>query len=323
MTTAPHKAPVPGTPTLPEPKMHLVPSTAPGTGIILSNERCTAAKKAAAFTRHITIDVSRTALAGNFLSGQSFGVIPPGADALGKPHKLRLYSISAPTHGEDGAGNVLATTVKRTIDEHQDTGRLFLGVASNFLCDLKPGDEVKVTGPSGKRFVLPADVHAHDYIFFATGTGIAPFRGMLLDLLRAEARSRIVLVMGVPYATDLLYHDDLLALQSKHPNFTYLTAISRERQQDGTAGCYAHEHIRRSRDTLVPILERERTLIYVCGIAGMELGVVQRLATELPPPALEQYLHVDAATLQQVDSWDRRMLHKEVRPTRRVFFEVY
>ncbi|HYE62412.1 MAG TPA: hypothetical protein VD997_10480 [Phycisphaerales bacterium] len=317
-----HKAHTPGTPLLPEARMHLVTPAAPGTGVVVSNERCTATPKAAGFIRHIAIDVSRTDLAGNFLSGQSFGVIPPGLDAQGKPHKLRLYSISSPTFGEDGEGKVLSTTVKRTIDEHTETGKLFLGVASNYLCDLKPGDEVKVTGPSGKRFVLPADPEAHDYIFFATGTGIAPFRGMLLDLFKRKVQSRIILVMGSPYATDLLYHKDLLAWQEQHKNFTYLTAISREKNVDG-GPLYAHERLRRSRDVFIPVLESERTLIYVCGIAGMELGIMQRLATELPAPAREQYVQVDADAMTDIDGWTRRMLHKQVRPTRRMFLEVY
>jgi len=121
------KAPVPGTPTLPEAKMHLVTPVQPGVGVVVSSERCTASSKSAGFIRHLVVDVSRTALAGNFLSGQSFGVIPPGVDANGRAHKLRLYSIASPTFGEDGQGRVLSTTVKRTIDEHHDTGKLFPG----------------------------------------------------------------------------------------------------------------------------------------------------------------------------------------------------
>jgi ferredoxin--NADP+ reductase len=309
-------------PQLPEARMHLVTPAAPVTGTVVSNERCTASSKAAGFIRHIAIDISGTPLAGNYLSGQSFGVLPPGLDANGRPHKLRLYSIASPTFGEDGNGQVLSTTVKRTIDEHTETGKLFLGVASNYLCDLKPGDQVKVTGPSGKRFVLPSDPAAHNYVFFATGTGIAPFRGMLLDLFRKGVTSRIVLVMGSPYATDLLYHKQLLALQEQHSNFTYLAAISRERNADG-GPLYVHERIRRSRDVLVPVLESERTLVYVCGIAGMELGIMQRLTTELAPAPREQYLQVDAEVLGEVEGWTRRMIHKQVRPTRRMFLEVY
>lgn len=310
-------------PALLDAKMHLVTPAAPGVGVVVSNTRCTASPKAAGFVRHVALDVSRTALAGHFIAGQSFGVIPPGTDAAGKPHKLRLYSIASPASGEDGRGHVLATTVKRTIDEHHETGRLFLGVCSNYLCDLKPGDEVKVTGPSGKRFVLPARPDEHDYVFFATGTGIAPFRGMVLELLARPATSRIVLVMGIPYATELLYHAVFEALQAAHPRFTYLPTFSRERQHDGSPACYVHERVRTSRDLLVPLLRGDRTLVYVCGIAGMELGVMKALAEHLPTDARDQYVRADAAALANIAGWDRRMLHKQVQHTRRVFLEVY
>lgn len=316
-------ATIPGTPILPEAKMHLAVPSNPGIGVVVSNEKCTASRKAAGFVRHVAIDVSATPLAGNFIAGQSFGVLPPGEDSHGRPHKLRLYSIASPTQGEDGSGRILATTVKRTIDEHWETGKLFLGVASNYLCDLRPGDPVKVTGPNGKRFVLPANPAAHDYVFFATGTGIAPFRGMIRELLVARQPSRVVLVMGSPYASDLIYHAELQELAAANPNFTYLTAISRERQADGAPPMYAHDRLRYSADVLLPVLESPRSLIYVCGIAGMELGVFQHLARGLATAALEQYLHVDPDAMAGIDGWERRMIHKQVRPTRRVFLEVY
>ncbi|MFA6043484.1 MAG: hypothetical protein WC718_00745 [Phycisphaerales bacterium] len=304
-------------------KMHLVTPAAPGVGTVVSTERCTATRKAAGIVRHVAIDVSETALAGSFIAGQSFGVIPPGLTELGKPHKLRLYSIASPSYGEDGQGKVLATTVKRVLDEHEETHKLFLGVCSNYLCDLQVGDKVTVTGPSGKRFVLPAAPAEHDFVFFATGTGIAPFRGMVMDLLKSGVQSRIALVMGSPYATDLLYDGEMRALASKHPNFQYITALSREKQPDGAAAMYVHDRIRHSRDTLLPLLAGERTLIYICGIAGMELGVIQRLAELLPPAAREQYIQADAATLEQIGGWKRTMLHKEVQLSRRMFLEVY
>lgn len=304
-------------------KMHLVSPAAPGVGTVIFSERCTASKKAAGIVRHVAIDVSGTALAGNFIAGQSFGVVPPGTDANGKPQKLRLYSIASPSYGEDGEGKVLATTVKRVIDEHDENHKLFLGVCSNYLCDLQLGDKVTVTGPSGKRFVLPAAPHEHDYVFFATGTGIAPFRGMVMDLLKAGVKSRIALVMGSPYASDLLYDADLRALAAKHPNFQYITALSREKQPDGAPAMYVHDRIRHSRDVLLPLLAGERTLVYICGIAGMELGVIQRLTELLPAGPREQYIEADAATLESIAGWKRTMLHKEIRLSRRMFLEVY
>jgi len=313
---------MPPGPDLPDVKMHLHRPDDPVTGRVVANERVTS-RKSAGFIRHVSIDVSGTALAGSFRPGQAFGVIPPGATEHGKPHAVRLYSLASPTRGEDGEGNVIATTVKRTIDEHWESGKLFLGVASNFLCDLAPGDEVALTGPAGKRFLLPARPGEHDYVFFATGTGIAPFRGMLMELLEACPDSRVVLVMGSPYATDLIYHTTLLRLEEEHPNFTYLTAISRERQSDGHDPMYVHQRLRTHQEEILPLLDSERGLVYVCGLAGMELGIFKELALSLPDHLLAHYLRVEPELMSAIDSWMRRMIPRKIRPTRRVFLEVY
>ncbi|MCW5775821.1 MAG: hypothetical protein KIS87_05170 [Phycisphaeraceae bacterium] len=318
-----HEAPIRvAGPALPEVRMHLHTPADPGVGVVVESRVCTA-RKAAGFVRHVAIDVSRTKLAANFRVGQSFGVIPPGLDAHGKTHKVRLYSIACPTAGEDGRGQVLSTTVKRTIDEHWETHRLFLGVASNWLCDLREGDEVPVTGPSGKRFLLPADPAAHDYLFFATGTGIAPFRGMIRELLAAAVPSRIVLVMGVAYQTDLLYDAELDALAaSSGGRFTYLRALSRQPQIDTGPPMYVQERLRTHADLLGPHLASERSLVYICGIAGMELGIFQAMARTLPPSSLEAFLRVEPEA-GEPEGWTRRMIHRQVAPTRRVFMEVY
>ncbi|MBX3357696.1 MAG: hypothetical protein KF745_04630 [Phycisphaeraceae bacterium] len=317
---------------LPEVSMHIVRPVEPVQARVVKSELCTS-RKAAGVVRHIELDVSGTPLVGTFIPGQSFGVIPPGVDENGRPHKVRLYSVASPTRGEPSGphGAVISTTVKRTIDEHWESHRLFLGVASNFMCDAQVGDTMMVSGPNGKRFILPARIHEHDYLFFATGTGIAPFRGMLIDLLASGAESRITLVMGAPYATDLLYHDFFLDMQSRYPNFQYITAVSRERQSDGHDPLYVQDRLSTDRDRLLPLLDSPRTLIYICGIAGMELGIFQQLALQLRTSVLEQYLHVDADAMAAITTlgrgagggWTRQMIHKQVRPTRRVFMEVY
>lgn len=307
--------------------MHVYKPSEPATAVVVKNELATASKKAAGFARHIEFDLTGTNLIGKFIPGQSIGIIPPGADSRGLSHKLRLYSVSSPSAGEDGQGRVVSTIVKRLIDEHWEHHRLYTGVCSNYLCDLQPGDTVKITGPAGKKFVLPRDVNAHDYLFFATGTGIAPFRGMVKDLLAAGCTSRIALVMGSPYATDLLYDDYFRSVSAKHTNFVYLPTISRERNGGGEHGkMYVQDRLSKDTGVLMPMLERGReggTLIYICGLAGMELGIFKALATRLPGDALGQYLDVDAEAMAKVEGWERSMLHKQIRPTRRVFMEVY
>ncbi len=244
--------------------MHLYKPTEPVPVKIFKSEICTA-RKAAGFVRHVEFDVTGTTLIGNCVPGQSIGVVPPGVDEKGRPQKVRLYSLASPAGGESGNPNILSTTVKRTIDEDWETHKLFLGVASNYLCDLQVGDPVMMSGPNGKRFILPAAPADHDYIFFATGTGIAPFRGMVIDLLESGVKSEVTLIMGAPYATDLLYHDFFLQMQEKHKNFHYVSAISRERQGDGHDPMYVQDRLRTDRDRLLPKLISPRTLIYVCG----------------------------------------------------------
>ena len=81
------------------------------------------------------------------LEGQSIGIVPPGIDADGRPHLPRQYSVASPRNGERPGYNNVSLTVKRVLEDHH--GRPVRGVASNYLCDLKVGDNVEVTGPFG------------------------------------------------------------------------------------------------------------------------------------------------------------------------------
>ncbi len=312
-----------GEPTLPDVQQHLVKPNAPVVGKIHSTTICTKSRKAAGFVRHVEIDVSGTPLEGNWVAGQSFGVVPPGETENGKPHKLRLYSIAAPTKGETGDGTILTTTIKRLIDEHWDAHNLVQGVCSNYVCDLKVGDPITLTGPVGKRFLLPENPQDHDYIFIATGTGIAPFRGMISDLIEQGMPSRVALLMGTPYESDLLYDDTLTQWADDHKNFSYHTAISRHTTPDQPNKLYVQDRLREDFDQLGPMLANDRTLIYICGIAGMELGVFQTLAKLLPPEQLNQYLQVDQEIANDIDHWERKMIPKKLKKTKRVFMEVY
>ena len=313
-------------PILPEVRMNLIRPKAPAMGRVVSNELCMNGKSAS-FVKHLVLDVSGTRLAGNFRAGQSFGVIAPGSDERGRPHKVRLYSVACPSWGEDGDGNLVSTTPKRLIDEYQPqkptddstNHRLFLGVCSNYLCDIREGDEVAVSGPNGKRFLLPTNIEAHNYLFIATGTGIAPFRGMLLELLERPAApvgARIALVMGTPYSTDLLYEDLFQRLQRQHANFSYHTAISREGER-----LYVGSLIDRQIDVFAGLIEDPRTLIYICGLEGMEFGIFQALARH---GLADGYLTVASELAgRSPNDWRRQDMKRRIKPTARCMLEVY
>ncbi len=318
-------------PVYPDVQMNVVKPKAPVTGRVVATHRCMKGKSAS-FIRHVAIDVGGTPLEGVVQVGQSFGVTAPGVAANGKPHAVRLYSCSSPSWGEDGQGRVIATTPKRVIDERTpqkdgddpDDHRLFLGVCSNYLCDLRVGDEVQVSGPNGKRFLLPVDTEAHDYLFLATGTGVAPFRGMAMELFDRPAGptgSDVRLVMGTPYTTDLLYDDLFTNYAKTRDNFTYDVAISREARPDGGRGWYVHQLIEQRLDAFRPMLENPRTIIYICGLIGMQFGLYQVLATA----GLGDGYFVVGEALQDVDpaAWTRDQMRRHIRPTARLCIEVY
>ena len=308
-------------PEFPEIQMNVVRPKEPVVGKVVESTPCLKGRSAS-YVRHIAIDVSGTPLAGSFRVGQSFGVIPPGQNEAGKPHAVRLYSISAPSWGEDGEGNVVSTTCKRLIDETHsddpDDHGLFLGVCSNYLCDLKVGDEVLVSGPSGKRFLLPNDPEKHDYLFVATGTGIAPFRGMVMELLEHPDGPRecdIHLVVGVPYGTDLMYDDYFRKLEEDHPGFHYHSVISRP---EAGRRMYVDQYIVETVDPFHEFLARDRTLLYVCGIEGMQFGIYQLLETL---GVASSYVKLPEGMESMIGA--ESTLMKKIRPAERCMVEVY
>lgn len=315
-------------PEFPDPQLNVVTAKQPVIGRIVSNDSCLRGKSAS-FVRHTVIDVGGTSLEGQFRVGQAFGVIPPGVDECGKPHKVRLYSLACPTGGEDGHGTQISTTTKRVIVEgcpgaSPDDHSLFLGVCSNYLCNLKPGDEVSVSGPNGKRMLLPKAPERHDYLFVATGTGIAPFRGMVLELLEGKAEpvsGQIHLLMGTAYTTDLIYDDLFRRLSHEHENFHYHTAISRELRPDGRPGHYVNSYLDENMEQFAPLLGGTRTLVYACGLAGMQCGLFKVLAEH---SLAEPYFQPKEQLLQTAPrDWELQALRRGVRLTDRCLIEVY
>lgn len=302
---------------LPEVELNIYSPKDPTEIKVVENYVCTT-ESSPNFVRHLTFDVSGTDLEGRVRIGQSLGILAPGTDDRGKPHKLRLYSVSSPTAGEDGKANLISTTVKRTIEEFE--GKLYTGVCSNYLADLQPGDVVSATGPSGRRFLLPENAKDFNYVFFATGTGIAPFRGMILELMESGYKGQIALVFGCAYRTDLIYADLFREMDEQHDNFHYITCVSREdRRADGSKR-YVQSSIVDCQDQLSPIFEQDNTLIYICGLKGMETGIYHNLALN----GFEEYLRIKPA-LEGKDpqEWEWEEIKKNIKPSSRTFEEVY
>lgn len=302
---------------LPEVELNIYSPKNPTEATIVENYVCSA-ESSPNIVRHITFDISGTDLEGKVRVGQSIGVLAPGLNEKGKPHKLRLYSVSSPSKGEGGKQNLISTTVKRVIDEVD--GVLYTGICSNYIANLKPGDKVRITGPSGRRYLLPENAGDFNYVFFATGTGIAPFRGMIMELFEAGLQGNVALVFGCPYRTDLLYPKYFKKMAEKNENFDYITCVSREERRANGSKKYVQSAIEDHKDVLGPILEKENTLIYLCGMKGMETGIYHNLALQ----GYTDYL-VLSGSLPTTDpkEWDWDEMKKCIKPSARTFEEVY
>lgn len=98
------------------------------------------------------------------------------------------------------------------------------GVGSQFLQALELGGEVEVLAPLG-MFVL--DQTEQEYVFVATGSGVAPFRSMILQLLQQEQSEKpITLYFGIRHATDLVWQQEFQELSTLFPNFRFHPTIS-------------------------------------------------------------------------------------------------
>lgn len=100
------------------------------------------------------------------------------------------------------------------------------GPGTTFLRQLKFGDEVKAILPLGQFVVRDAPV-ADELIFLATGSGIAPIKSMLTDLLQNRQDTRpMTLFWGMRHDQDLFWLDFFADLQKSYSNFTFVPVIS-------------------------------------------------------------------------------------------------
>ncbi len=89
------------------------------------------------------------------------------------------------------------------------------GLLSPFLFGLNPGDEIEIQEPLG-YFTMRHP--GHRAVLIATGTGIAPFRSMLLDHV-PRTQPNVTLLFGVRHERGLLYRTELEELARTYPQF--------------------------------------------------------------------------------------------------------
>ncbi|MCD6012076.1 MAG: oxidoreductase [Flavipsychrobacter sp.] len=135
------------------------------------------------------------------------------------------------------------------------------GLASEYIFnEIKVGSTFTLRGPQGV-FVLP-EVPERDLYMICTGTGIAPFRSMLEYISKHNLpHKNIHLIFGTRTQADILYRDEMTALQVTLPGFKYHVTLSRE-EWDGNKG-YVHDVYERL------CADKPNALFMLCGWRAM------------------------------------------------------
>lgn len=164
---------------------------------------------------------------------------------IGDDEITRAYSIASPP-----GGNGFALCANLVGEGH----------FTPFLFHLNPGDEIHFKGPYGG--FIPKQTPA-DSIFVATGTGIAPFRSMLLSDLLARTNRRRTLIFGARYEEGLLYDEEWKSLAAHWPNFDYRPTLTRP------AGGWQSRTGRVQAHVLEALGDRRDVDVYICGMKEM------------------------------------------------------
>ncbi|MDR5785344.1 hybrid-cluster NAD(P)-dependent oxidoreductase [Caballeronia sp. LP003] len=172
----------------------------------------------------------------------------------------RTFSIASSPFERD----VLELTIKAQAD----------GIVTRWLHEhLMPGTRIDARYPLG-RFTLDA-ANAAPLAFVSAGSGASPLMSMLRTLAHSQPDADVAWLHSARNAADILFADELAALQSRMPNLKVSVWLSAP--APGWFGLRG----RIARGTLWAVApDFGRRTVYCCGPAGFMQGVRQIHAAE-------------------------------------------
>ncbi len=172
--------------------------------------------------------------------------------------KTRSYSVASAPEGT----NVLELVI--SLNEQ--------GLGTPYLFnEIKVGSKLPLSQPAGK-FMKPPVQSDIDICMVCTGTGIAPFRSFLRDLIHKNTpHKNIDLIFGTRYEKDVLYRDEMEALTQTMPNFTFTTVVSREENPIFSKKGYVHQVYQEL------YADKHPANFYLCGWKVMIKEAIQNL----------------------------------------------
>ena len=149
------------------------------------------------------------------------------------------------------------------------------GIMSSYIFDLKPGDEVVISGPYGEFFARETD---KEMCFIGGGAGMAPMRSHIFDQLkRLNSDRKITYWYGARSRRESFYDDEFDQLQADNSNFKWHLALSEPLPEDNWEGPVGFIHQVLYDNYLKDHEAPEEIEYYLCGPPMMNDAVTNML----------------------------------------------
>ena len=159
-----------------------------------------------------------------------------------KENEYRPYSIASSSRSKN--------KVKLIISAKHN------GLGANYIRNLKLDDIILFNAPYGVFTIK--DYSKENYVFIATGAGIAPIYPMILDIYKLNPSAKVTLYFGLQYKKEIFYKDKFETLSKKYKNFNFKYCLSKEKE-------ILNENIVNKRVTENLNIINKDTDYYICG----------------------------------------------------------
>ena len=152
------------------------------------------------------------------------------------------------------------------------------GLVSSYIFNLKPGDEVTISGPYGEFFIQDTDT---EMVYIGGGAGMAPLRSHIFELLKSQdSHRKISYWYGGRSMREIFYDDEFEDLAKKHGNFSFNIALSSPLPEDNWNGLTGFIHQVLLDEYLKNHPAPENVEYYMCG-PPMMVSAVQEMLDNL------------------------------------------
>lgn len=149
------------------------------------------------------------------------------------------------------------------------------GIMSSYIFNLKPGDEVVISGPFGEFFARDTD---KEMIFIGGGAGMAPMRSHIFDLFRRiKTKRKVSFWYGARSKKEMFYVKDFDEIAAENPNFEWHVALSDSLPEDDWKGKKGFIHNVLFEEYLKNHPNPEDCEYYLCGPPIMNQSVITML----------------------------------------------